>query len=314
MEPRLWIREDSSAVRKSQTGDRGVVMSIPITGWLSCCSAPIHPLWRLGPLRRRLDPFRDPCRAKQGLALVLPGIEGQSLVNHDAALGVADTGFRGQIEIFDWTSGQFGVALRHLLDRDRHHREANRLAARIVEHRRRYPLAPVHLLGHSGGGAMVVLALEQLPADVDVDTATLLQAAVSPTRNLAPALARVGRLVNVSSRLDWFFLGVGTSVFRSLDGRRGACAGFGGFHVPRGHETLYQHKLVEARWSPGWARRLHFGGHFGCVNRHFVARHVVPLWSGATPRVPEGAGDTAAGPDGDAKLPRGWTDVAPRRA
>lgn len=268
-------------------------MSIPLTGWLSCCSAPIHPLWRLGPLRRRLEPLRGAAREARGLALVLPGIEGQSLVNHDAALGVADAGFPGQIEIFDWTSGRFGVALRHLLDRERHRRETARLAERITNYRRRFPDAPLHLLGHSGGGAMVVLALEQLPADVEVDTATLLQAAVAPTRDLSPALARTGRLVNVSSRFDWFFLGLGTSVFHSLDGRRGTCAGFGGFQVPSGREPVYDRKLVEARWSPGWAKRLHFGGHFGCVNRHFITSHVVPLWSGATHRVPVGdAGDT----------------------
>jgi len=259
-------------------------MSIPWTGLLSCCSAPVHPLWRLGPVRRRLERLRDPARLEHGLALVLPGIEGQSLVNHDAALGVADAGFSGAIEIFDWTSGRFGVALRHLLDRQRHAREAARLAERIVSYREQHPHAPVHLLGHSGGGAMVVLALEQLPAGVVVESATLLQAAVAPTRDLSRALARVGRMINVSSRLDCLFLGVGTAVFGSLDGRRRACAGLGGFRVPPGCEALYSEKLVEARWSPGWVKHLHLGGHFGCVNRYFVAEHVVPLWAGAKGR------------------------------
>ncbi|MFM7163453.1 MAG: hypothetical protein ACKO3P_24140 [Planctomycetaceae bacterium] len=28
-------------------------------------------------------------------------------------------------------------------------------------------------------------------------------------------------------------------------------------------------------------KHLHLGGHFGCVNRYFVAEHVVPLWTEA---------------------------------
>src|SRR5260221_4327757 len=138
-------------------------------GCLSILGVLLHPLGRFcGGL---LNDLRTPERLEKGLVLVLPGIEGQSLLNHGIARGLADGGVISAIEIFDWTTGVILLFLYHLRGSRRHKAQAEKIARRVVEYQRNYPGRPVHLVGHSGGGAMAGLALEHLPAEVKVASA-----------------------------------------------------------------------------------------------------------------------------------------------
>ena len=68
-------------------------------GCLSILGAVVHPLGRFsGPL---LDNLRTAERLQRGLVLVLPGVEGESCLNHSIARGLADGGVEAAIEIFD---------------------------------------------------------------------------------------------------------------------------------------------------------------------------------------------------------------------
>lgn len=241
----------------------------------SLLSVPLHPLGKL--CRSRVAPWRHESRRSEGLTLILPGIEGESLLNHDVVFGLVDAGVPGAIEIDDWTSGHPALGLWHLWDRRRHQREARRIAERIVEQYRQHPEAPIHLIGHSGGGAMVVLVLAALPETVRVTTATLLNAAVSRSHDLTQALTRLERgLWNFSAVGDWFFVTLGTLVCRSLDGVHTVCAGAWGFTSPDQSSGSWS-GLHERPWSWRDAGRGHGGGHFGCTNRLFVGECVAPI-------------------------------------
>lgn len=259
---------------------RDAEMKRILLGISSIISVILHPL---GPLLRwRLAPLRSADRQARGLVLVLPGIEGESLLNHDLALGLAEGGVDCAIEVFDWTTGWFVLAPLHLRSRRLHERAIGRLRARMEAYRREYPGRPIHLVGHSGGGALAFLAVEQLEDSESVDSVILLAAAVARQHSPAQALSHATRGVwNFSSRGDWFFVTLGTLALGSVDGRHSVCVGACGFTGGAGNagagttETNSRLHEVPFRWS--MARSFHFGGHFGCVNRLFVAEYVAPL-------------------------------------
>ena len=249
-------------------------------GCLSLLGIALHPLGRF--CGRWLNDLRTPERFEQGLVLVLPGIEGQSLLNHSIARGLADGGVPAAIEIFDWTTGVFLLFLYHLRGSRRHRIQAEKIAQRIVEYRGRYPGRPVHLVGHSGGGAMVVLSLERLPIDVKITSAILLLAGISPGYNLARALRHTEcGIFSFHSRFDVFFLGLATLIAGTIDGPHTVSAGMVGFRPGReldaAERELYRERLHETPFHAGMVADFNYGGHMGASNRAFVARHVAPL-------------------------------------
>ena len=135
-------------------------------GSLSILGVLLHPLGRF--TGRLLNDLRAPSRLERGLVIVLPGIEGESCINHSIARGLADGGVESAIEIFDWTTGFILLFPYHLRGWRRNISQAERLVQRIVEYRMAHPGCPVHLVGHSGGGAMTILTLERLPPETRV--------------------------------------------------------------------------------------------------------------------------------------------------
>jgi pimeloyl-ACP methyl ester carboxylesterase len=243
----------------------------------------LHPLGRF--CGHFLKELRTPERLNRGLVLVLPGIEGESLLNHGIARGLADGGLPLAIEIHDWTTGVILFFLYHLRGWRRNVVQADRLVQRILEYRRMYPGRPVHLVGHSGGAAMAVLALERLPAGAFVTSAVLLHTAISPGYDLSGAIEHVEQGIwNFRSVLDVFFLGIGTCVTGTLDGCRTPSAGMLKFRppaeLPPTGRKQYDEKLHDVPFTPSMVAAFNLGGHFGPVNRVFVAEHVAPLLIG----------------------------------
>ncbi len=252
-------------------------------GCLSILGVVLHPLGRFS--GRWLGRLRTPERLQRGLVLVLPGIEGESCINHSIARGLADGGVQAAIEIFDWTTGVILLFPYHLRGLRRNLARADRLAARIVAYRKAYPGREVHLVGHSGGGALSVLTLERLPAGTTVTSTVLLQAAISPTHDLSVALAKTERGIwNFSSYLDGFFCGLFTILGGTVDGRHTPAAGMIGFCPPDGLDAaakeLYATQLHEVPFRPEMCAAFHFGGHMGATNRVFVAERIAPLLQG----------------------------------
>jgi len=228
------------------------------------------------------DHMRTSRRYAHGLVLVLPGIEGRSFLNRNIALGLDDGGVRSAIEVYDWTLGVPGTFVWNLADIERNRREAKRVADAILAYRRRYPGAPVHLIGHSGGGGIAVLALEALPPGQQVTLAILLAPALSPDYDLTPALRHTQHgICNFYSTRDVSFLKVGTSLFGRIEREYGVSAGAVGFNVPDGlgeaQRALYAARLRQVRWTPALKAAGADGTHLGWASRQFAREHLAPL-------------------------------------
>jgi len=227
----------------------------------------------------------QPARLANGLAVVLPGIEGRGASSWSVLRGIEDSGFPGAVILWDWTTGLWPLLLFHLRAQRRNRCKGEALARLILGYQNDYPGKPVYLIGHSGGAAVAAWAMEALPEGRAVTGAAMLGAALSPAFPLGPALRKVqGCLWNFWSPLDLPLLGAGTLIFGTADGRHSVSAGLCGFAVPQGAaaevKELYRSRLRQRRYELRMARHFNLGGHFGCVNRVFVAEMVAPLLFG----------------------------------
>ena len=221
-------------------------------------------------------------RLAQGYTIVLPGIEGASVFNSNIAQGLVTGGVPTAIEVDDWTTGVSPLFLYHLQDLARNRRHARRLADRIVAYQDRYPGRPVNLIGHSGGGAMALMTLEELPAGRSANCVVLIAPAISPDYDLRTALSRVNAGVwNFHSPYDELFLVAGTSVFGTIDRRYESSAGAFGFELPETLTTaemqLRAAKLHQVTFDTDMMRDGNLGGHFGATAIPFVSHHIAPL-------------------------------------
>ncbi len=212
--------------------------------------------------------------------LVVGGVGGLDFcsmgLRHAARVGR----LRASIEVVSWGHG-FGRWYRDLSDLEHLDRQAVRVAARVAEFRATRPGEPVFLVGKSGGGGLVVRALERIAVEA-VERAVLLAPAISPGYDLSQALKAVRReMVVFTSPLDVIILGAGTRVFGTIDRVRTAGAGLVGFEGPgsdaRPDRALAYAKLREVRWRPSMVGDCHLGGHFGTDSPRFLRRHVLPL-------------------------------------
>lgn len=212
----------------------------------------------------------------QGLVLILPGIEGRSFLNRAILNGLVDSGLPHAMEVVDWTTGNKFLTLYHLRAWRRNLRIARQIAQRIVDYQTEYPGRPVWIVGHSGGGAMALLIAEALPDDHRLTGLILLAAAISPRFDLTNALRHVERGIwNFHSWLDFLFVGLGTTIFGTVDGWHMPAAGMWGFG--RRPQPADGPALTQACYHPRHVFAFNLGGHFGCVHRVFVSEHVAKI-------------------------------------
>jgi hypothetical protein len=140
----------------------------------------------------------------------------------------------------------------------------------------------VNLVAQSGGGGLAVFAAEALPEGRVIDRIVLLGAALSPTYNLAGALAKTRRgILNSYSLRDTIVLGWGTRIFGTTDRKFTRAAGSLGFRIPEGltpaEKRLYDEKLVQLEWCQEMADGgTHWGGHICCGSETYLATHIAP--------------------------------------
>lgn len=226
--------------------------------------------------------LRLPRRMEFGQVLVLPGIEGGTVLCRNIALGLNDGGVKSAIQTYDWTVGVPGAFVVNLMYRSRNQRVAQQLADAIVEYHRGRPGRPIHLVGHSGGAGILVFALELLPADLQIDSAILLAPALSPDYDLTAALRHIRfGLINFYSQRDVGFLKAGTTVFGSIDREHGVSAGAVGFsppaHLQPEDRRLYTAKLRNIGWNDRMRQYGASGSHIGWAGRTFSRRYVAPI-------------------------------------
>ncbi len=229
-----------------------------------------------------IEDLRTADRMERGLVLVLPGIEGKSRYNVSIARGLDDGGVKMAIQIFDWTTEVPGGLLLNLADVERNRRMAEVLSSCVLHYRFHNPERPIHLVAHSGGAGVAIMALESLSQDTQVETAILLAAAVSPAYDLRAALERTRHgIYNYYSEHDKALLDVGTRIFGTMDRVRGRAAGSTGFRLPPGlddprSEALYR-RLYNISWQPEMREHGNRGGHVDWADRRWVRDYLAPL-------------------------------------
>ena len=226
---------------------------------------------------RRQSPAEliSPTRYCNGMVVILPGIEGAGLLSAAVQRGLNAAGINHALPVYRW-GRPIPVAgpLINQMDCGRARRIAGELAVAIQTYQKNYPNRPVHLVGHSGGAAVVVFTLEQLPSNARIDGAVLLSPSLSAEYDLTKALARTRKgIAHFWSRGDVALLVVGTSVFGNLDGVHGPAAGARGFTNVGGPSSLFD-KLHQTRWRPAMAQAGNRGGHLGTVSSEFVSEWV----------------------------------------
>ena len=233
------------------------------------------------PLRSTKE-LRTADRRARGYVIVLPGVEGRSYMNENIAFGLRDGGVPGAIEIHDWTVGGPLTWLLSLRWSSHHEKQAAKIVAKIKAYQDAYPGRPVCLIGHSGGGGMIVLILERLPPERKIDCAILLAPALAPDHDLRKALIHTrSGIWNYYSKYDVGFLQAGTSTFGTIDGRHARAAGAVGFVKPWGMDKsghdLYDRLLHQQEFTPQMADTGHYGLHTTWARRSFVTRWLAPI-------------------------------------
>jgi pimeloyl-ACP methyl ester carboxylesterase len=213
--------------------------------------------------------------------IVLPGIEGSSPCARGIISGLRQTHPNASYEIYDWTTGHPTYMLYHVCAWNRNQNVASMLAEHIVQLQTQQPNRPIILVGHSGGGAMTIVALEQLPPGHRIQQAILLAPDLAPNHPLATALDRTLQGIDVfHSQLDCVILGAATASVGTIDRVWTPAAGMVGFHVPQSFDepgaSLYATKLHQHGYEVAMSRTGHFGGHFTCTLPEFVNRYVSP--------------------------------------
>lgn len=204
----------------------------------------------------------------------VPGIMGGLGHDRELAYGLLLGGVE-DVDVFEWTDV---MPMRNLTDVEYQQKKGEELAARIRQHRALNPEARLVLTAHSGGGIVVIRALESLdmPDDSESTSTTaaaiveqvwLLGVAVSPSYDLGRVMARTDRLVSVSSHHDWVILGLGTSLFGTSDRQHRDSAGMIGF--------AYDHPRFE-QWGydRSWSKFGNNGDHLRLLDHRF-ARSVI---------------------------------------
>jgi hypothetical protein len=223
----------------------------------------------------------DEALLTDGLTLVLPGIEAESVWTYGMCDGLADGGVKGQIRVFNWGLSFPGGYLANLTRVDRARKRAVDIAMAVCEYQDAYPGRPVHIVAQSGGAGPAVYAAESLPEGRQVDGIVLLGGALSPTYNLARALrrSRKGLLNSYSCKdgvVNW-----GTRFFGTCDRKFTKACGCIGFARPENlspeDARLYDEKLHQLAWCPDWADSCHhWGGHLASGGETFLAKHIAP--------------------------------------
>jgi len=228
-------------------------------------------------------------RLDRGLVLLLPGIEGEGPLSWAVRQGLDDAGVDEALSIYrwHWPIPVAGLVLNQI-DFIRARRKGHKVADYIVKYQDRHPGKPVHIVGHSGGGAIAVFAAESLPDKRHkIDGIILLSPSLSSGYDLSAALANTRKgIVNYWSPGDFALLVLGTMVFGNLDGVHGSAAGATGFT-----KTPVAGKLYQIPWTEAMVAVGNRGGHMDTTKKPFVVQWVAP-WI----RAPGWPVDTSGGP------------------
>jgi pimeloyl-ACP methyl ester carboxylesterase len=241
-------------------------------------------------------------RLEAGLVVSLDGVGGYNWGPKWLRAGLNEAGVASAIVIYDWSKGPKGMFVGDLVDEARNHAAAKDLAQMVETYLAAMPHRPVTLIGHSGGTAVVVWALENLPEGCMVERAILMAPALAPDYDLSKALRHVrSRMYVMYSYADLPLMAAGTAVFGTMDRQHSVSAGLVGFKlppaVPPGDRTQYL-KVRQIPWTVSLLKMGHLGGHMGWTSSRFARDFIAPILAGKTDPGESLASPTAPAPPG----------------
>jgi hypothetical protein len=218
-------------------------------------------------------------RAQPTVHIHLPGIGGYRGVDRGMLRGLREGGYTARVRAYDWTGNDAGLAA--LLATQRHKTEAAKVAQIIAEEFHADPDARIAVTTHSAGAGIMTWALEQLPPEIKIDTLVLIAPALSPTYDMSRAFAHVrGSVYVFYSPYDIPVLGVGTSMFGTVDGVKTDAAGKVGFvKPPNAADPAQYDKLAQIPYRSEWIKLGNIGDHIGGLSRPFAKAVLAPLLS-----------------------------------
>jgi pimeloyl-ACP methyl ester carboxylesterase len=231
-------------------------------------------------------PYMTDERLDAGLVVSLDGIGGYNWGPRWLREGLDETGLKTAIVIYDWSKGPTGFWVGDLVDRERNIETARELAHMVATYIETKPNRPVTLIGHSGGAAVVMWALEELPKGVQVERAILLAPALVPEYNMAKALRGVrSRMYVMYSHADIALMGIGTTLFGGMDRQHGIAAGLVGFDLPKNisaQDKVEYGKVRQIGWSMSLLGAGAWGGHMGWTTTRFAREFIAPILTGTS--------------------------------
>jgi pimeloyl-ACP methyl ester carboxylesterase len=249
-------------------------------------------------------------RLEAGLVVSLDGVGGYNWGPKWLRAGLDEAGIAAAIVIYDWSKGPKGMFVADLVDEARNHAAAKDLAQMVETYTSAMPNRPVTLIGHSGGTAIVVWALENLPEGIQVERAILMAPALAPDYDLSKALRHVrSRLYVMYSYADVPLMAAGTAVFGTMDRQHSVSAGLVGFKMPANVEPAERAQYLKVRqipWTISLIKTGHLGGHMGWTSTRFARDFLAPILTGKTD-----PGESLAAPAAPAGPPPG---LVPRPA
>jgi pimeloyl-ACP methyl ester carboxylesterase len=216
--------------------------------------------------------------APRGIIFVADGAGGGNTTTRAFRRLTAEEGKPLVVEGLNWSHG-YGRYLADQRDSNYAHERGLELANRVMAFRAGSPSADVYLVGHSAGCSVILYAAETLPPG-SVRRIILLAPSVSADRDVRPSLRAARDGVDVfCSRMDWFYLGLGTSLMGTADGPLQAAAGRVGFRPiieSPADASLYE-KLQQHFWDPAIEWTGNRGGHYGQHETEYLRAFVMPL-------------------------------------
>jgi pimeloyl-ACP methyl ester carboxylesterase len=247
-------------------------------------------------------------RLEAGLVVSLDGVGGYNWGPKWLRSGLQEAGLKAAIVIYDWSQGPQGLFVGDLVAEDRNHAAAKDLAQMVTTYSAALPGRPITLIGHSGGAAVVVWALESLPEGCRIERVFLLAPALSPEYDLSRALKHVDRRMYVMySYADVGLMAAGTAVFGTMDRQHGVSAGLVGFRLPPALPAAQQAEYLKVRqipWTIDLVKMGNLGDHMGWTTTRFARDFIAPILAGRTDpgeplAVPAGPATATAPPADD---------------
>lgn len=181
------------------------------------------------------------------------------------------------VELVDWSHGRGRMLSDHL-----HYcnivRQSKRLAEDVQAVRARRPDLPIHLVGHSAGCAVVLMAADELPRGT-IDHIVLLAPSVSACYDLRPSLASTRLGIHAFTSTADVVLAINMPLSGTTDRRWGATAGRVGFKpiVNCPEDRVLYARLFQHPWDPSQAELGHNGGHYGSFKPPYLRSVILPL-------------------------------------